>query len=275
MPRLRLRKWYLDIVTDDARCVIGYWGRIEWGPVTLAYSAILDARAASPVTRTRWRATDEPANRNGTIDWSCPALCIDGRWHARAPALQRTLLGTEEGEAVWSCLQPASEVQVQLDAETLHGNGYAEYLEMTLPPWRLPIEDLRWGRAVAPDPNRGDGALASVVWIRWIGAHPLTLVALNGVEVPDAVVEDNAVRAAGTGVALEPGRVLRQGPLLTSALRGAPGLSSWAPASILGAHETKRLSPCSISLARHPPGTSPRPGWAIHESVLFKPEPRR
>ena len=272
MPRLRLHKWYLDVVSDDGLCVIGYWGRLEWGAVSLAYSAVLDARSDNPATRTRWRRTEEPVSRDGTITWSCPALAFRGEWAARAPALQRTLYNTEEGNVVWSCPQPASDARVKLDDATLRGTGYAEYLEMTLPPWRLPIEDLRWGRAVARDPARGDGAFASVVWIRWLGPHPLTLVAVDGVEVPDAVVETDTVRAGGTSVTLGAGRVLRDAPLVTAALRGAPELSVWAPASILGAHETKRLSPCSIVRAGDPPHAAPRRGWAVHESVLFKPE---
>ena len=62
---------------------------------------------------------------------------------------------------------PAAEVSVSLRGfAPLRGTGYAERILITIPPWRLPIRELRWGRWI------GEAASRSVVWIDWRGESP-------------------------------------------------------------------------------------------------------
>lgn len=264
-PALRLRKWYLDAVSDDGACVIAYWARLEWGAVALSYGAVLDARTASPVTRTHWLSAPEPAASEGRVTWAHEGLSVRGVWTPATPPVERTLFETQEGAVRWSCVQPAGEAEIDLDGDVLRGRGYAERLEMTLPPWRLPIAELRWGRAITRGATgEGPGAAHGVTWIDWRGAHPLSLVLDGSREAASPRVGDERVSADGVEVSLSEGRTLRDGPLVTGALRGAPGIARWAPVSILSAHEHKRLSPATVTT-----GGVARDAWAIHEVVRF------
>src|SRR2546423_3960326 len=76
----------------------------------------------------------------------------------------------------------------------LEGLGYAERLTMTIPPWRLPFEELRGGRFLSD----GD----ALVWINWRGAHTLNLSFPNGVCVEDALVKDSEGAAGETRLTL-------------------------------------------------------------------------
>jgi hypothetical protein len=137
----------------------------------------------------------------------------------------------------------------------MRATGYAEVLETDIPPWQLPINELRWGRAI--------GASSSVVWIDWRGSVPLTLILLDG-EPVDGSVDDRRVAFADRSITLTPTRLLRDGPIGTTALASIPGLSSWAPAAILAAHETKWFSSAACT------GPPPFAGRAIHEVVRFR-----
>ena len=76
------------------------------------------------------------------------------------------------------------------------GLGYAERLVLTIPPWKLPIETLRWGRFLSPSDW--------IVWIDWQGEHPQTIVYRNGARVAVDELGDEQIRfcrvnAAGDG----------------------------------------------------------------------------
>jgi hypothetical protein len=128
---------------------------------------------------------------------------------------------------------------------------------MTVAPWRLPIRELRWGRFLT--------ASDALVWIRWRGARPLLLLDHNGRRLSAGEVGDGGVRAAGCSLGFGATRVLRDGPLGATVLRGVPGLRRRLPAAILGARETKWCSRGELAA----PGSPPRAGWAIHEVVRF------
>lgn len=278
MPAFTLRKWYLDATGSDGATVIAYWAQLRYGLASLCSSSVLDARDPALNTRplTSWRSAPPPRVLADRVVWRNDAIGFSGEWRrADAPPTERTLLRTPEGTVKWRVLADAAPADGRLARRGFAGTGYVEYLELTLPPWKLPIDDLRWGRAWAVS-----GATThTMIWIDWRGPHPLTLVLHNLREMPVAAVTDDAVtarRAPGApAVRLDlapdtaPGggsRVLRDGPLVTGALKGAPGLGKWAPASILAAHESKRLARCVLTV----PDFGQLHGWAIHEVVRFR-----
>ena len=79
-----------------------------------------------------------------------------GGRRARSPALS-TNLPKAPSSGIASC--PPRGPRSLCDGVVLRGLGYAEHLSMTIPPWRLPIDTLRWGRFLSPE--------RSVVWIDW------------------------------------------------------------------------------------------------------------
>ncbi|RPJ73483.1 MAG: hypothetical protein EHM24_07870 [Acidobacteria bacterium] len=159
----------------------------------------------------------------------------------------------------WRCEAPAARMLVHLGREVaIEGAGYAERLELRLPPWRLPIDELRWGRWIS------DEGCRSVVWIDWRGAEPQTLVYTDAVRAREAAAGDNEVAAGGRRLTFADRRVLHQrtlGDLLGSLAPLLPAL----PRRWLALEDRKWLSRAVLD----GPSERPAEGWAIHERIVF------
>ena len=161
----------------------------------------------------------------------------------------------------WNCLLPTARVCLDFsDGRRLEGQGYAEVLEMTIPPWRLPIRELRWGRFLADDGR------ASAVWIDWRGPRALSFAALNGAPCDAAEISETRVVLGDphATVDMTDPRVLRDGPLARTALGRIPVLRKRLPVRILETRETKWLSRGALERE----GVR-RAGWAVHEVVRW------
>jgi hypothetical protein len=254
----RLRKWYADCVAADGTAVVVYWARLSWGVLRLRYAATLVRRAGEVREAATLRAGPEPAPEPGGIAWRCGRLGTEGHWQALDPPMGRTLLASAQGTVEWSCLLPRARGRVTLrDGGAVEGLGYVERLELTLPPWRLPIWELRWGRFLSEG--------AAVVWIAWRGPRPLTLVTVDGADADGAEVGDDVVTWRAGRLDLEPGSVLREGTLGTTALARVPLVGSLAPRAVREMHEHKRLRRGTLTVGDGRVET----GWAIDEVVRF------
>ncbi len=259
MALVCLRKWYLDVVTPEGTAAIVYAARLGVAGFTTGYQSVLFSQEGlAPATTTSFRAPAQPRVDGNVLSWDSAALKVEGVWEGLAPGLERTVLQRPAGAVVWQCLQPASRVQFNLGTTTLAGLGYAEVLDVTLAPWDLPIHTLRWGRFVAND--------AAVVWIDWQGPHTFACVVLDGAEVKAAQVADTALVLGDATLALDRGRVLRDGTLGSTALaRLPPRLARTLPGRALSLRETKWLSRGVLSRRGRPDAL----GWAIHEVVQW------
>jgi hypothetical protein len=256
----RLVKWYLDAVSGDGEVFVGYHARLAFRGLVLRYASLLLSPPHGPAkaATTLARAPAPVADAVG-VRWAVPRLGFAGAWQPQVPAVERRLLESPEGFVDWSCTAPAAHVRLDLGTgRTLEGWGYAEVLETTVRPWRLPIHELRWGRFVAKG--------AALVWIDWKGPRALSFAALDGVACEVASVGDSRVALAGSRGTLElrEPRVLREGPLARTALARIPLLRERLPVKILQTHETKWLS-CGTLDA----GGERRLGWVVHEVVRW------
>jgi len=250
-----LRKWYLDCVTPGGDVFIGYWARLQLGPVAVSFcSRIQDGRPA----RTSFAATEEPLARGGGLRWSCPPLGVQGLWTGLHPPLDLRLHEHRDRPLLWNCLQPASAVALGLDGNApFAAEGYAECLELAFPPRHLPLEELRWGRFVSGG--------ASLVWIDWRGPRPATWVALDGRVVPGGRVEEGRISLPGAALtfAAEDQLTIRDEPLLAPELARIPGLGALLPPALRAARERKWRARGTF----HRDGAPPCAGWIIHEVV--------
>jgi len=139
----------------------------------------------------------------------------------------------------------------------IRGWGYAEHLQLSLAPWRLPIRRLRWGRFV----NSTD----ALVWIDWSGSYNKQVAYLNGSEFCAAEISESSVvlKEIGAELDLDKGNVLREGALGSTALSVIPKLNRLFPDSILNVRECKWLSKAVLRR----PGQPDSEGMAIHEVV--------
>ena len=150
---------------------------------------------------------------------------------------------------------PAADVKVLTEEREINGRGYAEVLELTIPPWRLPIDELRWGRCVGDD--------RSLVWIDWRGSYPLTIVLHDGVPVRGSVTDESVVTddvVLGIGE-----RTVLRSATIGDSIAQIPLLSSVVPRRLRAAAETKWSARGTIRRDQQ----NIDAGWIVHELVRF------
>lgn len=245
----QLTKWYFDCVDEEARAVIGYWASLSWRGVALTWQNVtLFEPGRAPVSR----SSLAPATPPSATSWRSEALGCAMDFEPALPPIEERLLADGRGVVEWRVEAPAARVSASMNGfAPLRGTGYAERILITIPPWRLPIRELRWGRWI------DDGASRSVVWIDWRGKAPRTWVFVDGAAASPAEVTDEKVRAGNVEVSLGERRTLEERSLdeIVSAI---PGLRAVTPRSFLGLRQSRWCS--------HGPGA----GHAIHEVVVFR-----
>lgn len=250
----KLTKWYFDVLDSTGRGMIGYQADLSWGQVNLTYEGVIPIGPVGFKTSGGFNSQAAVIQSNGQLDWN--SKVSTGTWRARSPAVTRQLFHAESGAVNWQCLQPASEAQVSVGAITLNGRGYAEKLEMTLPPWRLPIKELLWGRFVSDH--------HAVVWIRWNGPEPRIILYSDGALVPNADIDQHEVSFEDYTLTL-PRQIIRKGTIGDSLFAGAGKLAALFPSSILAVNEEKWFGSATLKQGTHAVET----GSVIHECVRW------
>ena len=253
----------MDCVSDDGDVFIGYAALLRWKAFTLKYSSVLEHQKDG---QTEVRASlvkfAAPQISGSSLNWSSDSLVISGTWKAIYAPVERTLFETDAGDIKWRCLQPLAEADIYIGKERrlLRGRGYAEHIEISIPPWHLPIEELRWGRFLSDSD--------SLIWIDWRGPHALQLVLHNGVEAETAQVTDNEVSLdEGRKILrLEEKQILREGALINTAFSVIPGIGKILPLRSLNTYECKWRSRGFLEDSASPEVSE---GWAIHEIVRW------
>jgi len=264
MAGFSLRKWYLDVVDPAGRSVILYWSALEWGPLNVRWhAATLHAPGAAPRHVSSLAAAPEPVVHRGEITWRAEAIGCEALARPTMPAVGAVLLPgrgpSPDARVTWRCEAPAARTVVRLAGEPIvEGAGYAEQLELRLPPWRLPLDQLRWGRWIS---NQGD---RSLVWIDWQGPEAHTRVYADGIRAAEAAAGDDEVEADGRRLRFADRRVLHErtlGDLLGSIAALLPAM----PRRWLALEDRKWIS---RGVLAGPAGTRDE-GWAIHERIVF------
>jgi hypothetical protein len=254
-----LDKWYMDVVADDGEVLVAYAAEVHLFALNLHYASILQHRGKErrAVASLR-KATPEVEGR--TLRWDSRALGVRGTWSAETPGegTKETLLEKDGGTVEWDCLMPLARVEVELAGRTLRGLGYAEHLTMSIAPWDLPLEELRWGRFTAEG--------ASVVWLDWRGPHQKKIVLKHGARV-DGLVEERLIEvpADEARLTLEAGEVIREGALGSGALGAIAEIHPRLPSKLLAMVERKVVAPATLEQ----PFAPPVHGWAISEIVKW------
>jgi hypothetical protein len=254
MAAFQLSKWYLDCVTDSGNASIAYVGDLHWGPVHLHYSSLLRSAGNDVTQQNSLRRPNLPELSGSSISWNSAPFEFAAAWKADSTEVRETVFKNEEGLVDWHCLMPRARVRTGNDS----GLGYVEHLTMTIPPWKIPIQHLRWGRFC--------GASDWAVWIDWQGEFSNRILYLNGSSVPGSTIEDQQISFEdGSCLTMDRSLTLRKGPLGTTVLSSIPGVSKILPARLLQVHECKWRSRARFES----PGRPPVEGWAIHEIVSW------
>lgn len=257
----RLQKWYLDAVDPDGQVFIGYWATLRWGWLSLHYQGYLHQRRGEPTVHVnRFRKSAPPVEVEDRVDWQVPGVAC--HWKKRSLPIRQLLLANEHGTVDWHTIMPSASAVIHFqESSTLNGLGYVEHLDMTIPPWKLPIQRLHWGRAIS--------ASDAVVWIRWEShTHPLTLVHhvdANGIAQTyqqDTSITQESVAFPGGHVRMSDTVSLRTGIISQTVFQHLGWMKWFFPRSIQQLQETKWFSRSYVDSQQN---TST--GWAIHEIV--------
>ena len=238
------QKWYFDTVTPPGDVLICYLtslrflGRTQTSASAEYYSrdgSRIAVRAVTPPVSLD-RALDGEAWKHVVgIDGGGLALTIgDGTDRVRIRMLPRDvdpaaneahdIIRTSRSHMTWSV--PAARAHVSGScrlngaASDFHGTGYHDVIRTDVPFWRLPIEELFWGRAHC------DGCTVVFDVVRFRDGEELRLLRvdddrLGRVTAGDFVFDMDAsggfhVRATGVELRLSPERILVDAPVDTA-----------------------------------------------------------
>jgi len=251
-----LVKWYMDCITDLGDVAILYCADLRWHGVHATYSSVLtihdglNETHSSMVSYKLSVASDE-------IHVEFPRLRVSGNWRADAAPVQRTVFENAAGSVHWNCLQPRALAHLRVGEREFAGFGYAECLTLTLPPWQLPMRELRWGRFVSP----GD----SLAWVDWKGDYSTSFAVHNGQTCEVLSASDREIEIPPARLRMDESIFLRAGRVGSTVLPGAPALRKLLPSSLFNIEERKWRSRGVFTANHH----SSR-GWVIHEVVHWK-----
>jgi hypothetical protein len=256
-PSFSLVKWYMDCVTEEGEAAIVYAADLKWRGVHAHIGSVLTTKKSeAPLTCTSLGGYQLDSSAE-LISVAHPKLKIKGRWELDAEPFRRPIYEERGGSVVWDCVQPRSRVNVSIGNRQLKGLGYAECLSVTVPPWQLPLRELRWGRFVATD--------HTLAWVDWIGTYSCSVAVLDNREAALRSVTHERV-VTGDGVLdIAQGVSLRAGRLGSTILPGASGLRKLFPRNLFSIEEEKNLGLGTLTLAEQATR-----GWVIHEVVKWE-----
>ncbi len=259
MSVFELSKWYADCVSDQGDAAILYHAELRVGVLPIHYESLLLKKYDSPARALySLGRRSAPTLKDNCIGWYSPKWKTRASWNNLGAAHHEVLFQSGSGTLQWDCIAPRAAALVKIDSgDSLQGWGYAEYLRLSVAPWRLPIRRLRWGRFV--------NATDAIVWIDWSGPYTKRIVYLNGSSVSAASVSDREVVLTGEAAVLhlDDSQVIRDGLLGETALSALPKLTDLFPESVLNMRECKWVSRAVLRRAGCPDSS----GMAIHEVV--------
>lgn len=255
-----LSKWYLDCITDKGDLVIGYAILFRWKMLKLKYVASITCVNDNIDEQKAIQQSDPfPVMNESKITWNSSKLEIAGEWTRNSIPLYNKLLVSDKGDITWTCHQPSSIVNLSSSkAGSISGFGYVEKLDMSLEPWRLPFEELRWGRFVSGTDN--------IVWIEWRGKHPKTLIYFNGRKFDKGRICDGLVEVENEfTLELQDSFLLHSGDLLSSLPVVAVIARHLTPLKNFQFNDNKWRSRGTLKINKSRVSC----GWVIHEIVRF------
>jgi hypothetical protein len=260
-----LNKWFFDFAGDHGEAMIFYAAKLTWHGWAASYTSWLRYDAASGVSlKYRFRHVQIPQIKDNRITWNDSKFGVSGTWEATEKMIQARIFDSAEGALDWKCFQPASKVQLRINDKVLEGSGYAEQLILTVLPWRIPMDELRWGRFGSDENN--------MVWIELREKDKRQWLWLNGERIENCIIEDDHITLPEKDLVLN----LDQGVQLESEkkifsvvgklIRYIPGFNKVMPLNFLMADEIKWLSKGQLQVHHKTIAN----GTAIHELVNFK-----
>lgn len=261
-----LNKWYLDFIGKNGEVMIFYAAELIWHGIKIPYTNWLHRNYSGEIKqKSRFHHVHFPERKNKLVVWNDKYFGIHGRWKESAEAVQAQIFESEEGELHWHCYQPSSATNLQIDGKTLEGSGYVEQLVLTIPAWKIPMEELRWGHVISEK--------YKMVWIELKGENTKQWLWLNGELIINCTIQNDLIFIPEKNIQIHFDRstLLESEKKITSLAdklgRFIPGINKLVPINFLLADEFKWLSKVTIRVRNEIVDS----GFSIHEFVNFKP----
>jgi len=257
---IRLEKLYLDLIDFTGNCFIIYQAKLEFFFIKLYYSEVIfsDAKGVK-VVNTSLKKTSEVLINDLLLFYN-QFLQMRGSWKRTDHSLPLfSFRDSLNHELLWNCHHPKALTQIVYEENTYDGYGYAETLSLTIKPWKLSIEELRWGRFLSDD--------YTVIWFDWKGDLPQHRIFCNGIEYNDAVIEADRINF-GSGVfslLFEDITVIRK-RRLTNIFSKMPLLKIILYGRILNSTENKFKAKSVLILNKEITAY----GWSLYEIVTWE-----
>jgi len=259
MNEFRLEKWYMDASSEKGQAFIAYAASLQWNLVNLNYSGytFLPGHSEKILKRSTFSPKQLLQITADRIEWKCfQAKAI---WQRGDASIEETLFSSDDGEITWSCIFPTSNANIEIGSHKIENSlGYAEKITLSIPPWKIPIHELHWGRYLSEE--------HTVIWIQWIGPVPRTLIYFNGDKITDAKISTTQIIFRDYTLELKQNNTLRKGTVLSTVFGKFPSLAKLFPSSIVALEENKWLSDGTLIKT----GRVVSSGKAIHELVIWK-----
>ena len=255
-----LSKWYADLIDEQTGdLTIIYLGEMKWNFIKIPFTNILRfLQRHELLSHASFSVLSQPELDNGSLRINTER--ITGQWTTRSSSITERLYENTDGYIHWECWMPCAEGQITINDRIYQGLGYVERLTLTLKPWQLPMDNLRWGRFVSSN--------HSIVWIQWQGNEEKCLIFHNGTKHIQGIITDEEIQFDNYRLNLTQKYTLRDGPVSKTVFKRYTWIKRLFPSNFLSHLIECKWQTWSQFYEDDHLRTE---GWSIHENVNIKP----
>lgn len=254
----KLEKLYLDCIDESGNCFIIYRACLKLYFFKVAYSALLFSDFQNKITeKTMLKKIGQPLINGSFLYYENPHLQIKGSWQRLDSPIFITLFKDQKGEKLtWNCHHSKAWTKIEYGGKVFQGLGYAETLYLPVKPWKLPVQEIKWGRFLSE--------IYTVIWIHWKGEYPVNKIFCNGTLYEDAVFNHDIITfgEAKYILSFQEISVLREGSL-ASTLSDIFFLEMFLKSRIFSLYENKYKAKAVLKYGHDKSSI----GWALYETV--------
>lgn len=249
-------KYYFDMVEETGECSIAYDAVLRLWRLPISYVEVVDAGGRKSASS--FGFNPQPRFRDGAFRYRNRRLDVAACWEGGE--VERNKYRYEDDLVSWELVQLRSRAEIRRVSESRAGIGYGEYVTIKVPPWKLGISKLYWGRYISPK--------SFLTWIVADGTHTIRYGVVN--DQPSREVEiDNASVRVGQATLRFTGelRKIFEGDVFRDWL---PGFVGWLGVLLKGRRPRLRQNK-SVCSCEFQDGTgSSEQGIGVAETVWFE-----